>query len=155
MLLKFLLVGGVKMRLWSLHPKYLDINGLVALWREGLLAKKVLEGKTKGYKNHPQLERFKKCKTPLKAINAYLFEVWKEANKRSYKFNLSKIKKVVLKKKIPVTKGQLAYEFKHLLKKLKKRNFRKYKDLRNLKEVEPNPIFKIVKGDIESWEKVK
>jgi len=25
------------MRLWTLHPKYLDARGLVALWREGLL----------------------------------------------------------------------------------------------------------------------
>jgi len=30
------------MRLWSLHPRYLDAKGLVALWREGLLAQKVL-----------------------------------------------------------------------------------------------------------------
>ena len=46
------------MRLWSLHPKYLDIKGLVACWREGLLARKVLLDQTKGYKNHPQLIRF-------------------------------------------------------------------------------------------------
>ena len=48
------------MRLWSVHPKYLDSKGLVALWREALLAKQVLEGGTKGYRNHPQLDRFKK-----------------------------------------------------------------------------------------------
>jgi hypothetical protein len=47
------------MRIWSLHPKYLDAKGLVALWRESLLAKQALESKTKGYKNHPQLNRFK------------------------------------------------------------------------------------------------
>jgi len=143
------------MRLWSLHPKYLDSKGLVALWRESLLAKKVLEGKTKGYKNHPQLERFKKHENPLKAINAYLFEVWREANRRGYKFDLSKIKKVKLEKKIVVTKGQLAYEFQHLLKKLKKRDFRKYRELKNLKEVEANPIFEVVEGDVEAWEKVR
>jgi len=143
------------MRLWSLHPKYLDSKGLVALWREGLLAKKVLEGKTKGYKNHPQLERFKKYENPLKAINAYLFEVWKEADRRGYEFDLSKIKKVKFEKKIVVTKGQLAYEFQHLLKKLKKRDFRKYRELKNLKEVEANPIFEVVEGDVEAWEKVR
>jgi len=43
------------MRIWSLHPKYLDSKGMVALWREALLAKQVLLNKTKGYKNHPQL----------------------------------------------------------------------------------------------------
>jgi hypothetical protein len=36
------------MRLWSLHLKYLDAKGLVAVW--GLLAKKVSKEKTKGYK---------------------------------------------------------------------------------------------------------
>ena len=54
------------MRLWSIHPKYLDTKGLLAVWREALLAKKVLENKTKGYKNHPQLERFKQQNDPLK-----------------------------------------------------------------------------------------
>ena len=29
------------MRLWSLHPRYLDRQGLTALWREGLLARAV------------------------------------------------------------------------------------------------------------------
>ncbi|MEN6399799.1 MAG: pyrimidine dimer DNA glycosylase/endonuclease V, partial [Rectinema sp.] len=29
------------MRLWTLHPQYLDQKGLTAAWREGLLAKKV------------------------------------------------------------------------------------------------------------------
>jgi hypothetical protein len=43
------------MRLWSLHPQYLDPQGLVALWREALLAQAVLRGKTRGYKHHPQL----------------------------------------------------------------------------------------------------
>jgi hypothetical protein len=37
-------LGGrqVVARIWSLHPKYLDARGLVALWREGLLAQAVL-----------------------------------------------------------------------------------------------------------------
>ena len=43
------------MRLWSIHPRYLDSMGLVALWREALLAQAVLRGETKGYKFHPQL----------------------------------------------------------------------------------------------------
>ena len=48
------------MRLWSLHPSYLDSAGLVALWQEGLLARKVLSSQTKGYIHHPQLHRFRK-----------------------------------------------------------------------------------------------
>jgi len=47
------------MRLWSLHPAYLDARGLGALWREGLLAQAVLRGKTRGYRSHPQLERWR------------------------------------------------------------------------------------------------
>lgn len=79
------------MRIWSLHPQYLDTKGLVALWRETLLAKHVLEGKTKGYKNHPQLDRFKALSNPVNAINAYLAEVYHEAERRGYAFNRDKI----------------------------------------------------------------
>src|SRR5687768_3994808 len=99
------------MRIWSLHPSYLDTKGLVALWRETLLAQHVLEGKTKGYKNHPQLNRFKACKNPAHAINQYLAEVCNEAEKRDYSFNRKKInlkfKPVLLK----VTRGQLQFEW--------------------------------------------
>lgn len=144
------------MRLWSIHPKYLDRIGLIALWREGLLAKKVLENKTLGYKNHPQLLRFKNYKDPLLAINAYLFEVYLEGIKRGYKFNGKKIRKIKASKIISVNSGQIKFEFLHLLNKLKIRCKEKY--FENLKyknyKIEPNPIFKIVNGDIESWEKV-
>ena len=60
------------MRLWTLHPKYLDAQGLVALWREGLLARAVLRGMTKGYRHHPQLQRFRAHASPRAAINLYL-----------------------------------------------------------------------------------
>ena len=79
------------MRIWSLHPQYLDAKGLVALWRETLLAKHVLENKTKGYKNHPQLNRFKRTKNPVDSINHYLFFVLQEARVRNYKFDAAKI----------------------------------------------------------------
>ncbi len=75
------------MRIWSLHPKYIDSKGLVALWRETLLAQNVLLGKTKGYKNHPQLERFKEHENPLAAIGSYLLYVQEEASERGYNFN--------------------------------------------------------------------
>ena len=79
------------MRLWSIHPCYLDAKGLVALWREGLLAQNVLIGNTKGYKNHPQLIRFKNTNNPLGAIACYLRDVVDEADKRGYNFNRNKI----------------------------------------------------------------
>lgn len=141
------------MRIWSIHPKYLDTKGLGAVWRETLLAKKVLEGKTKGYKSHPQLVRFRLQKKPLEAINAYLQEIWKEAKKRGYSFDSKKISVSNTKKKIPVTRGQLIYEFEHLKKKVKKRAQQKYQEIRATKRILPHPLFKVEKGEKAAWEK--
>src|SRR5215467_8765865 len=110
------------MRIWSLHPSLLDAAGLVALWREGLLAQRVLLGQTKGYRFHPQLERFRGTKNPVAAISTYLWAIVDEAQARGYQFDSSKI---VMKKRaifIPVTEGQLAYEWEHLSRKLRVRD---------------------------------
>jgi hypothetical protein len=140
------------MRIWSLHPKYLDSKGLVALWRETLLAKNVLKGNTKGYKNHPQLNRFKETGKTLDAINHYLAEVYNEAVKRGYNFNKQKFDSGFSPVSINVTSGQMLYEKEHLLKKLKTRDPEKYKTIKNIKDFEPHPIFKVTEGEIESWE---
>lgn len=140
------------MRIWSLHPKYLDGKGLVALWRETLLAKHVLENKTKGYKNHPQLDRFKKAKRPLDVINQYLSEVYKEAANRNYRFNRNKIDWKFIPDKIKVTDGQLEYEVLHLLKKLKARNTIKFKEVKKLKNHDTLEMFTVTQGGIEKWE---
>lgn len=143
------------MRLWSIHPKYLDTKGLLAVWREALLAKKVLEGKTKGYKNHPQLKRFKELEDPLAAINAYLYQIFLEAKKRGYEFNIEKIEPVILKEKIPVNSGQVRYEFEHLLKKLRVRDKETYEKIKDTRKIEVNPVFKLREGCIEECEKKK
>ncbi len=143
------------MRIWSLHPKYLDAKGLVALWRETLLAKNVLSGNTKGYKNHPQLLRFKEQEKPLDFINAYLSEVYEEAKSRNYNFNKEKIDWDFDASKLQVTDRQLSYEYKHLLEKLAVRDKEKYKQLVAEKEVESHPLFEVVKGNIASWEIIK
>ncbi len=140
------------MRLWSIHPKYLDAKGLVALWREGLLAQKVLQGETRGYKNHPQLNRFKSKQDPLAAIGRYLYYVHKESLLRDYSFNLDKINKIKSRVKLNVNSGQIDFEKKHLLSKLKERDRSLYLKARNIKELDVNPIFRVVKGDIEEWE---
>jgi hypothetical protein len=140
------------MRIWSLHPKYLDAKGIVALWRETLLAKHVLQGKTKGYKNHPQLSRFKKTKNPVDSINHYLSFVFLEAKSRGYRFDTSKIASSFKRSKLAVTKGQIDYETQHLLKKLKIRDPKKFKQVKSLHSFEPHPMFRIKKGEIESWE---
>jgi len=140
------------MRIWSLHPQYLDSKGLVALWRETLLAKHVLENKTKGYKNHPQLTRFKKSKNPVNSINYYLSIVLKEAQARGYNFDASKIDSSFKRLKLTVTKEQMKYEAQHLLKKLKKRDPKKFKNVRSLHTVAPHQMFRVIEGEIESWE---
>lgn len=143
------------MRLWSLHPKYLDSKGLVALWREGLLAKAVLKGKTKGYKNHPQLIRFKNQSNPLLFLNTYLSQVYLEAENRGYNFNHQKIGTRTTTRKLTVTKGQIIYELNHLKVKLKQRDNKQYQKLEQIDLPKPHPIFKIIHGNIENWEKLK
>ncbi len=140
------------MRIWSLHPKYLDTKGLVALWRETLLAKHVLEGKTKGYKNHPQLNRFKKAPAPLDCINQYLSVVYKEALRRGFNFTKDKINWEFNLYTLTVTKGQLSYEKQHLLNKLITRDKNLYEILLNVTDLVPHPIFTVIEGEKEEWE---
>jgi len=142
------------MRIWSLHPKYLDSKGLVALWRETLLAKHVLEGKTKGYLNHPQLQRFKKAKRPIDCINQYLYAVYEESVERNYNFDKNKFNQEFTSTELPVTNEQIIYEKNHLLKKLKSRDRDKYYDLVDVIQIEANPIFRVINGKIEDWEKL-
>lgn len=143
------------MRLWSIHPKYLDAKGLVALWREALLGQNVLAGKTQGYKNHPQLDRFKSAESPLGAIACYLRLVAEDADRRGYTFNKDKINSRQFYQKIKVSQGQVEYEFQHLLRKIKERDSEKYSLLLQVTEIEEHPLFKLVEGGIEGWEIVK
>lgn len=143
------------MRIWSIHPKYLDTKGLVALWREALLAKHVLEGRTEGYLRHPQLDRFKQAAKPIDSINQYLASVYDEALARNYNFDKRKIDWDFDPSGLCVTTGQMKYEKEHLLNKLQNRDKVKFETLRNLKKIDQHPMFKIVKGDVEKWEKIQ
>jgi hypothetical protein len=140
------------MRIWSLHPSYLDAKGIVALWRETLLAQHVLEGKTKGYKNHPQLIRFKNCQDPVNAINYYLKNIFEEAESRGYHFDSEKFDPECRKVKLRVTTGQMEYEASHLLKKLKTRDPVLFRKIKKTEIFKPHPMFSVIKGDVESWE---
>ena len=143
------------MRLWSIHPKYLDAAGLVALWRESLLAQNVLKGETRGYKNHPQLKRFRNHPRPLRAIANYLMGVWEESRRRGYDFDRRKIGRGGKIEKILVTRGQLRYEFNLICGKLKRRNPSRYKELLSVRDIEPHPFFEVVAGQIGEDEKRK
>jgi len=141
------------MRLWSLHPKYLDPQGLVALWREALLAKAVLGGKTRGYTRHPQLERFRAHAMPRSAINAYLDAIRDEAARRGYAFDQSKVGPVRAVEPIPVTSGQLAFEWQHLMAKLSVRNPGVQARWSGVARPACHPVFRRRRGTIASWER--
>ena len=140
------------MRLWSLHPSYLDSKGLVALWREALLAQKVLMGETRGYRNHPQLHRFRASPNPVGAIATYLRAVVDEADARGYHFDRSKIARRSFRGRIPVSAGQVEYEFSHLLAKLRSRDPDRFHSSRKTKRIRLHPMFRRRRGPVESWE---
>lgn len=141
------------MRLWSLHPRYLDAQGLVALWREALLARAVLRGATNGYRHHPQLERFRSHASPRCAISSYLRAVHDEASSRGYAFDRAKIGNVRPVAPIEVTRGQLHYEWAHLLRKLSVRSPSLYRRWRSLESPECHPLLRARDGGIEPWER--
>jgi hypothetical protein len=143
------------MRLWTIHPRYLDTKGLIALWREALLAQKVLQGKTKGYLHHPQLIRFQAHSRPEAAVATYLSVVLEEAEHRGYHFDGSKILKTRSRVKIIETDGQILYEWRHLKRKLQRRDYQQYQTLLSIKNPEPHPLFRIIAGTYRDWEKVK
>ena len=142
------------MRLWTLHPQYLDAQGLVALWREGLLAQKVLRGRTRGYRHHPQLERFKAQRDPVASIARYLREVQAEAARRGYAFKASKIARRNGARAIPETRGQLRHEWEHLLRKLERRAPARFAQVSRVKHPRAHPLFTVKRGRVRDWERL-
>ncbi len=140
------------MRLWTLHPKYLDPRGLVAVWREALLAQAVLKGQTSGYKNHPQLIRFRNTSSPTDSIAYYLRGVFDESCRRGYCFDVVKIGSAGTVESIIATRGQLDYEWMHLKKKLRARAPSWLNRIQTIPRPVPHPLFSIVSGKVEEWE---
>jgi hypothetical protein len=143
------------MRLWTIHPRYLDAQGLVALWRESLLARAVLRGRTEGYRRHPQLTRFRQCTAPLSAINLYLACVHAEAESRGYRFDRSKLGRITAEQRVIATAGQLRYEWDWLLGKLRLRSQSLYRRHLTVKDPSAHPLFHVVAGPIAEWEHVQ
>lgn len=142
------------MRLWSIHPRYLDAQGLVALWREALLARAVLRGRTKGYRHHPQLQRFREHAAPRSAISTYLDAVHAEARLRGYAFDAGKIGAGRCRERIAVTQGQIAHEWDHLLRKLAKRSPSVYRRWRSVRSPDCHPLMRRRAGGIAEWERL-
>ena len=151
------------MRLWSLHPVHLDSRGLVALWREGLLAQAVLKGETRGYRHHPQLVRFQAQPSPVASIGEYLKAVNEEAVRREFRFDAGKIASagktdctvagISCFPRIDVPRGQIDFEWRHLMAKLEKRAPECHE--RQLATPTPrvHPLFRLTPGGIADWER--
>lgn len=140
------------MRLWSLHPKYLDRQGLIAVWREALLARAVLRGRTRGYRHHPQLRRFLAHRSPRLAINCYLHAVFAESLARGYAFDRSRFGPVRRVTSIKVQEGQMQYEARHLRRKLRKRSPQWLRKSTLEAIPEPHPLFRVTPGPVAEWE---
>lgn len=147
------------MRLWSLHPRHLDAAGLVALWREGLLARAVLRGATSGYRHHPQLVRFRAHRRPLACLDTYLEAVCDEGERRGYRFDRSKLGHARVRARLPVTRGQIDFEWRHLRGKLRQRRARAGAAARRVTawsvpaRARAHPLFQIVRGPVATWER--
>ena len=141
------------MRLWSLHPRYLDRQGLLGCWREALLAQKVLHGLTRGYTHHPQLERFRRCPDPLAAVATYLVGLADESERRGYRFDRSKIPEQRFSGTLTVTEGQVRLEWAHLREKLARRDPAWLDNLPATGLAECHPLFTVVPGEVEPWER--
>ncbi len=141
------------MRLWSIHPGHLDVRGLVAVWREGLLARAVIRGRTRGYRHHPQLNRFLERRDAAAAIDCYLSRVLDEARRRGYRFDASKIDyRRCRGGHARVTAGQLAHEWEHLLAKLSRRDRARWR-IERLGGPRPHGCFRVVPGGVAGWER--
>ncbi len=140
------------MRLWSLHPACLDGRGLCACWREALLARKVLLGLTRGYRSHPQLERFRQSPDPQAAVENYLYQLFLEAGRRGFSFSAALVTPPAepLLGAIELTSGQLEFETGHLRRKVE---LRSPAELHRLDRPRPHPLFRLVSGPPSSWER--
>jgi hypothetical protein len=141
------------MRLWTVHPQYLDARGLVAVWREALLARAVLRGRTRGYRHHPQLVRFRAAPDPVACLNSYLRAIYDEALHRGYRFDRSKLGRKYANRRLPETAGQLAYEWAHLKAKLAARSPERYRQLPRSGRPLAHPLFIIRPGPVRAWER--
>ena len=142
------------MRLWSLHPEFLDAAGLVAVWREGLLARAVLRGQTTGYRSHPQLTRFREAARPVASIDTYLAAVCDEADRRGYRFDRTKLGRARTRGRLPVSDGQMAHEWRHLLAKLGRRQPDFRRRLADIATPRAHPLFKVVRGPVAAGERL-
>lgn len=142
------------MRIWSLDPRYLDRQGLTACWREALLAQAVLAGRTRGYRAHPQLERFRATDDPVGALCWYLHGVADDADRRGYRFDRARIDRpAVAVPHIEVSTGQLDFEWSWLCRKLAERSPDTLSQWASAARPETHRSFVLVDGPVAAWER--
>lgn len=144
-------------RIWSLHPGQLDRQGLIACWRETLLAQAVLLGRTRGYTRHPQLERFRVLPDPAAAVGRYLTFLADDADRRGYRFDRTRIERSDDGASLEVSTGQLGFEWAHLLAKLEQRSPDVVVEMSRRALVGeaplPHPMMTVVPGRVADWER--
>jgi len=145
------------MRLWTLHPRYLDSRGLVSLWREALLAQAALAGKAGSFGSHPQLARFRQARSAKDAIRSYLLAIHAESLRRGFRFTLERIDGSGEQGArdagvLVVTRGQLDYEWEQLRDRLRKRSPAALLKTSEPFCPDPHPLFQVVRGPVAAWE---
>jgi hypothetical protein len=108
---------------------------------------------TRGYRHHPQLDRFRSHPAPLSAINRYLIEIAAEAETRGYRFRRSLVGPVRNRSRLPIARGQLEFELAHLRFKVKQRAPLELDRLPVGSDLRPHPLFRVRKGPIALWER--
>lgn len=120
-------------------------------WHEGLLAQKVLQGRTTGDCHHPQVDRARSCPDAVAAIVSYLHALADEADTRGYHFGRARIPGPVTPvEPIDVTTGQLDLELAHPCAKVAARA-REW--LPRVGVARAHPSFRVLHGPGEPWER--
>lgn len=77
------------------------------------------------------------------------------AAERGYRFDRRKIGRRAGPVRLRETSGQLAYEWSHLRRKLRRRSPAALRAVSEVRVPAPHPIFRVVPGPVRAWERVK
>lgn len=89
----------------------------------------------------------------MSCIAAFLRTVQAEGARRGHAFDAGKIARGGGVEPIDVARGQLDHKWAHLLDKLRRRDPERLGALSTVRRIQPHPVFRIVPGGVEDWEK--
>lgn len=90
----------------------------------------------------------------MRSINQYLTSVYKNSLERGYHFNKNKVNPNFIPTKLTVTDKQIKFEMEHLLTKMETRDPERFHKLSRKVKIDAHPLFRIIDGEIEPWEKL-